>query len=91
MSQQVKSINGGKVRKKFKMIPYDDLKRILEVEGSAFLANPENGAIKRQTIYNGAKRLSELLGKKVNYNAAIYEENGVQHNGYILEVEKPRR
>ena len=69
-----------------RLIPYDDLAEVLSDDGEAFLEGP----FKRQTIWNAAKKLSKMIGKKVRYDRALLEVEGVATlAGYSFALEEP--
>ena len=66
-------------------IPYEDLVEILSEDGEAFLEGP----FKRQTIWSAAKKLTVLVGKKVRYDRALLDVEGVAKlEGYSFSLEE---
>ncbi len=68
-----------------RFIPYDDLVEVLKDDGEAFLEGP----FKRQTIWKAAQKLSLMVGKKVRYDRALLEVEGVATlEGYAFALEE---
>jgi len=68
-----------------RFIPYEDLVEILSEDGEAFLEGP----FKRQTIWSAAKKLTLLVGKKVRYDKALLDVEGVAKlEGYSFALEE---
>ena len=68
-----------------RFIPYEDLVEVLSEDGEAFLEGP----FKRQTIWSAAKKLTVLVGKKVRYDRALLDVEGVAKlEGYSISLEE---
>jgi len=68
-----------------RFIPYEDLVEVLSEDGEAFLEGP----FKRQTIWSAAKKLTLMVGKKVRYDRALLDVEGVAKlEGYSFSLEE---
>ena len=76
-----------------RFIPYDEMANILKEDGTAFLEQDNDRPLKRQTMHKAAKKLSEMVGKKISYKRAflrVGEENdpkATYYEGYYFLVE----
>ena len=82
----------GNVIKHFKIIPYDELAEILKEDGEAFLESAPDAPLKRATIWKAARRLSEIVGKKVRYDRSLLKigslEGTITLEGYSFSLEE---
>uniref|UniRef100_A0A6M3M1L3 Uncharacterized protein n=1 Tax=viral metagenome TaxID=1070528 RepID=A0A6M3M1L3_9ZZZZ len=79
---------GKKVTRTFIKIPYEAFAEVLKKDGEAFLEDTENDPLKRQTVWKAAKKLSEMVGKKVTYKAGLLDiEEDKVLSGYLFTVE----
>ncbi|MEM2830967.1 MAG: hypothetical protein QXZ14_11990 [Candidatus Jordarchaeales archaeon] len=79
---RVHRVKGKEVIKVYRLIPYGELLEVLREDGMAFL---EDGAreLKRGTVWRAARRLSEMLGKRVRVErAALRFEDGSYIEGW---------
>jgi len=71
----------------YRIIPYDELVEILREDGAAFLEDSEEQPLKRQTVWRAARKLSEMVKKKVVAEKTILQlENGKSLEGYSFSV-----
>jgi len=76
------------VIKHYKIIPYSELVEVLKEDGQAFFEDSQEEPLKRGTIWRAARRLSELMEKKVVAKKALYRlDNGECLEGYCFYVE----
>lgn len=91
MSNKVHSVKGKTVIRRFqhRLLPYGDLVDVLKTDGSAFIEDSTDEPLKRGTMWRSAKRLSELLGKKVKAERVIVRTEGQPEGleGYLFSVE----
>jgi len=72
----------------YRIIPYSELAEILRKDGEAFFEDSVEQPLKRQTVWKAARRLSELLGRKVVAQRALLRtQNGEALEGYSFAVE----
>ena len=73
-------------------IPYREILEVLEKDGEAFLESEKETPLKRQTIWNAAKKLSLLLGKQVRYDRSLLRIDGVDVlEGYAFSIAEGQR
>jgi len=73
-------------------IPYKDIMEVLEKDGEAFLEANEENPLRRQTVWKAAKRLSDLMGRRVRYDRALLKVDGVEVlSGYSFSLEEDPR
>lgn len=88
MTPKVHRSKNRTVIKTYRTIPYDEFATVLKEDGEAFLENPEGEPLRRQTVWRAAKRLTELVGKKVYYDRALLCLNRKTHlEGYSFWTE----
>jgi hypothetical protein len=79
------------VIKRYRILPYSELLDILREDGEAFFENSPEQPLRRSTIWRAARRLSEMLGRKVVASSALVrKENGESMEGYLFSVERQR-
>lgn len=75
--------------KHYRIIPYDELADILKEGGEAFFEDSIDQPLKRGTVWRAARRLSEIVGKKVRADKALLKlEDGTLVAGYSFSVEE---
>jgi len=73
----------------YRFIPYEELKEILKNDGEAFLEDSDERPLKRSTVWRAAKKLSQMIGKKVVYDRALLRIDGVDAlEGYAFSIEE---
>lgn len=82
---------GRNVLKTYRVIPYEEFSKILREDGEVFLEDTGDPPLRRQTVWRAAKRLAELVGKKVLYDRALLqvEGEGAYLEGYLFSIEVP--
>jgi hypothetical protein len=71
----------------YRIIPYSELVEILKEDGEAFFEDSSEQRLKRQTVWKAARRLSEMLGKKVEVKRALLRvQNGESLEGYAFSL-----
>ncbi|GAI06560.1 unnamed protein product [marine sediment metagenome] len=76
------------VVKHYKIIPYSELAEVLKEDGQAFFEDSQEEPLKRGTIWRAARRLSELMEKKVVAKKALYRlDSGESVEGYVFYLE----
>jgi len=93
MSKIHRTKNGNLI-KTYRMIPYEDFSEVLKQDGEAFLEDPEQGPLKRQTVWKAAKKLSKMVGKKVRFDRALFQlddEAETRLEGYAFSVEEDQQ
>lgn len=71
--------------KHYKLIPYSELEEVLKDDREAFLEGP----FKRQTVWKAARKLSELMGKKVVAKKALLRlKSGESLEGYSFYIKE---
>jgi len=71
----------------YRIIPYSELVEILRKDGEAFFEDDKKEPLKRQTMWKAARRLSQLVGKKVVAQRALLRiQNGEALEGYSFAV-----
>ena len=78
---------GKKVTKTFRKIPYEAFAKVLKEDGEAFLEDTESDPLRRQTVWKAAKKLTDMIGKKVNYSSGVLAVEDVPLVGYLFTVE----
>ena len=70
------------------MIPYEEFAEVLRQDGEAFLEDPEEGPLKRQTVWKAAKKLSKMVGKRIRYDRALFQvdDGEVRLEGYAFSI-----
>ena len=84
---KVHESKGKKVTKTFRKVPYEEFARVLKMDGEAFLEDTPSDPLKRQTVWKAAKKLSEMIGKKVNYASGVLDVDDSPLVGYLFSVE----
>jgi hypothetical protein len=77
------------VVKRYRIIPYNELVEILKEDGEAFFEDSLEQPLKRGTVWRAARRLSEMVGKKVRADRALLrvgDESAIE--GYSFSVEE---
>jgi hypothetical protein len=76
-----------RVVKRYRIIPYDELAEILRVGDEAFFEDSSEQPLKRQTVWKAARRLSELVGKRVVAERALLRvRDGEAIEGYAFSL-----
>lgn len=74
---------------RYRLIPYEELAELLRKDEEAFLESDEDRPLKRQTIKYAAKKLSQMIGKKVQYDRAVLRIDDLTIlEGYSFSVEE---
>jgi len=83
----------GTLIKTYRMIPYEEFAEVLRQDGEAFLEDPEGGPLKRQTVWKAARKLSQMVGKKVCYDRALFQVDDGEDRleGYAFSLEEDQR
>jgi len=75
--------------KHYRIIPYSELVDVLKKDSIAFFEDSAEQRLKRQTIHKAARKLSEMLGKKVIAEKTLLRlENGESMEGYSFSVKE---
>ena len=75
------------VIKKYRIIPYQELVSVLKDDGEAFLEDTDR-ELKRATVWRAARKLSELVGRRVKANRAFLRyPDGTVIEGWSFYVE----
>ncbi|MEM2946560.1 MAG: hypothetical protein QXI87_09510 [Thermoproteota archaeon] len=91
MSTKVHRVKGLTVVKRYRILPYHELVEILREDGEAFFEDSREQPLKRQTVWKAARKLSELVGRKVRAERALLRfEDGSSIEGYSFSVEEMR-
>ena len=78
------------VVKHYRIIPYQELADVLNDDGAVFLETTSDLPLKRSTVWKAARRLSEMVGRKVRYDRAFLRVDGVDVlEGYSFSIEDP--
>mgnify|MGYP005836979403 CR=1 FL=1 len=78
-----------KLIRHYRVIPYSELVEILRQDGEAFFEDSAEHRLKRQTVWKAARRLSELLGKRVVAQRALLRLGSDEAlEGYSFAVEE---
>jgi len=73
----------------YRIIPYSELVDVLREDGVAFFEDSTEEPLKRQTVHKAARKLSEMLGKKVVAEKKILRlDNGESMEGYSFSVKE---
>ena len=76
-----------KVVKRYRTIPYDELAEILRGGDEAFFEDSSEQRLRRQTVWKAARRLSELVGKRVKADRALLRvQDGEAIEGYAFSL-----
>jgi len=76
-----------KLIRQYRIIPYSQLVEILREDGAAFFEDSVEQPLKRQTVWRAARKLSEMVKKKVVAEKTILQlENGKSLEGYSFSV-----
>jgi len=71
----------------YRIIPYSELVQILREDGEAFFEDSVEQPLKRQTVWRAARRLSEMVGKKVEVKRALLRiQKGESLEGYAFSL-----
>jgi len=82
---KVHRVKDNSIVKHYRFIPYGELVEVLEKDGEAFLEGP----VKRQTVWKAARRLSELVGRKVVASRALYQiDEKLSLEGYSFYIKE---
>lgn len=75
-----------RVIKRYKVIPYSELAKVLKEDGLAFLENSSDQPLKRQTVWKAARKLSEMLDQKIVADYALVKLRGGKRllEGYLF-------
>lgn len=69
----------------YRFIPYGELAEVLKGDGEVFLEGP----IKRQTAWKAARKLSQMIGKKVKMTRALLRvKPDISLEGYAFYLEE---
>lgn len=82
---------GRNVLKTYRVIPYEEFSKILREDGEVFLEDTGDPPLRRQTVWRAAKKLAEMIGKKVRYDRALLQVEGGDafFEGYLFSIEDP--
>lgn len=84
-----------RVVRRYKILPYGEMAEILKAPGeTVFFENSKELPLKRQTMWKAAKKLSEMVGKKVVAQRGVLKLNDSQAlEGYLFSVvdQQPHR
>ena len=82
---------GKNVLKTYRVIPYEEFSKILNEDGQVFLEDTGDPPLRRQTVWRAAKRLTELVGKRVLYDRAALQvgDGDAYLEGYLFSIEAP--
>jgi hypothetical protein len=87
MTVKVHRTKGKEVIRRYKIIPYEELVEVLRKDDEAFLEDSEE-ELKRGTVWKAARRLSEVLGRRVVAGRAYLRlEDGTYIPGYCFYLE----
>lgn len=75
------------VIKRYRIIPYSDLVPLLKKGESAFLEDDPADRLKSGTVWKAARRLSEIVGRRVVASRVIYQVKDISLEGYLFEIE----
>lgn len=76
-----------KLVRSYRIIPYGELVEILRKGDEAFFEDSREQPLKRQTVWKAARRLSEMVGKKVVAERALLRvQNGESLEGYAFSL-----
>jgi len=83
----VLEVKGREVIRAYRLIPYSELADVLRRDEIAFLEDSEQ-ELKRGTVWRAARRLSEILGRRVVAERAYLRlEDGTYIPGYSFYLE----
>lgn len=93
MSKVHRTTNGEVIKHiKSVTIPYDEIIEVLKQDGEAFLEADEENPLRRQTVWKAAKKLSQVLGRKVRCDRALFRIDEVDAlEGYAFSIEGDQR
>jgi len=75
--------------RRYKIIPYSELVDVLREDGVAFFEDSSEQPLKRQTVHKAARKLCEMLGKKVVAEKTFMRlKNGESMEGYSFLVKE---
>jgi hypothetical protein len=75
------------VVRRYRTIPYGELVEILGKGDEAFFEDSSEQPLKRQTVWKAARRLSELVGKRVVAERALLRvQDGEAIEGYAFSL-----
>lgn len=78
------------VIRRYRLIPYDELRDILREGETAFLEDSSKQKLNRQTIWKATKKLTGLVGKPVVAEKGFLKlEGGANLPGYLFSVRAP--
>ena len=76
----------------YRFIPYNEIINALNEDGEVFLEQDSERPLKRGTIWRAAKKLSEMMGKKVRSDRALLRIDGVDVlEGYAFSIVEDQR
>lgn len=87
----VHRVKNGKSLRRYRFVPYEEIVGVLKKDGSAFLEETDDRPLKPQTMWKAARKLSEIVGKKVGYYPSFLrldrEGEAVYLVGYTFQLE----
>jgi len=86
MSKVHRVKNNKTIIKRYRIIPYSELVPILKKDDLVFLEDDPNDRLKPGTVWKAAKRLSELVGKKIVASRVLYQVAEGSLEGYLFAV-----
>jgi hypothetical protein len=88
MRSRVHRAKGLKVIKSYRIFPYGEIVEILKEDGTAFFEDSQEQPLKRGTVWRAARRLSDLMGRKVLVERVLVKlPSGEELLGYLFGVE----
>ena len=87
---KVHKVKGSNVEviKRYRIIPYQELVAVLKDDGEAFLEDSDR-ELKRGTVWKAARRLSQLVGRRVRASRAFLRfPDGTLIEGWSFSVEE---
>jgi hypothetical protein len=87
---KVHKVKGSNVEviKRYRIIPYQELVAVLKDDGEAFLEDSDR-ELKRGTVWKAARRLSQLVGRRVRAGRAFLRfPDGTLIEGWSFSVEE---
>jgi hypothetical protein len=87
---KVHKVKGSNVEviKRYRIIPYQELVAVLRDDGEAFLEDSDR-ELKRGTVWRAARRLSQLVGRRVRASKALLRfPDGTLIEGWSFSVEE---
>jgi len=90
--EKLHRVAGKTVIKRYRLLPYSEIVDILKEDGAVFFEDTREQPLKRGTIWKAARRLSEMIQKKVVAQYVLMKtENGQAGlEGYLFSVVTPQ-